>query len=204
MGSGGNLYSTTKKGGNYSAGTVFELTPSGPNWNELVLDSFSGGTTDGSGPSGNVMLGAPPLMSGNLYGVTEKGGTWGAGTVFSLSASGGIDSVLYNFTGGADGSAPRGVIEDGSGNLFGTTGAGGASGMGTVFELTSSGSLITLCTFNGANGSNPTRGLMMDSSGNLYGTTPSGGPLSGGSGTVFKLTKSGGTWTQSVLYSFSF
>jgi uncharacterized repeat protein (TIGR03803 family) len=74
--------------------------------------------------------------------------------------------------------------------------------MGTVFELTSSGSLITLCTFNGANGSNPTRGLMMDSSGSLYGTTPSGGPLSSGSGTVFKPTKSGGTWTESVLYSF--
>jgi uncharacterized repeat protein (TIGR03803 family) len=204
MDSGGNLYSTTKQGGIYGAGTVFELTPSGPSWSELVLDSFAGGTTDGSGPSGNVMLGAPPLTSGNLYGVTEKGGTSGAGTVFSLSASGGIDSILYNFTGGADGSGPLGVIEDGSGNLFGTTRSGGASGMGTVFELTPGGSLITLCAFNGANGSNPTRGLMMDSNGNLYGTTPSGGPLSGGSGTVFKLTKSGGTWTQSVLYSFIF
>ena len=65
-----------------------------------------------------------------------------------------------------------GLIMDSSGNLYGTTAAGGASGDGTVFELAhGSGTITTLASFNGTNGANPDAGLIMDSSGNLYGTT---------------------------------
>jgi uncharacterized repeat protein (TIGR03803 family) len=193
--SGGNLYGTTNSGGIWSVGTVFELTPNVGSWTESVLHPFAGATADGATP-GALMLGG----SGNLYGTTRSGGLSNAGTVFSLPASGGSDSVLYSFTGGADGSGPYdGVIADSSGNFFGTTHAGGASGLGTAFELTGN-TLTTLYTFTGADGNDPEAGLMMDSSGNLYGTTALGG--ANGHGTVFKLTNNGGTWTESVLYSF--
>jgi uncharacterized repeat protein (TIGR03803 family) len=195
MDAGGNLYGTTTKGGAYSAGTVFELTPSGTGWTESGLYSFAGGTGDGKSP-GDLIFGA---TGGNFYGIAGAG-TYGAGTVFSLPLSGGPDSILYDFTGGLDGSGPKGVIADAkSGNLFGTTAGGGANGLGTVFELTSGG-LTTLCSFNGANGNDPETGLMMDSAGNLYGTTTGGGTT--GWGTVFKLTDNAGVWSESVLYSF--
>ena len=77
---------------------------------------------------------------------------------------------------------------DSSGNLYGTTGQGGASGDGTVFELAKGSSTITtLASFNGSDGDNPRAGLIMDSSGNLYGTTRDGG--ANGYGTVFELAK---------------
>ncbi len=89
---------------------------------------------------------------------------------------------------------------DSSGNLYGTTSAGGAGGDGTVFELASgSGTITTLASFNGTNGANPDAGLVMDGSGNLYGTTTSG--ASSGGGTVFELAQGSGTIT--TLASFN-
>jgi uncharacterized repeat protein (TIGR03803 family) len=73
-------------------------------------------------------------MKGNLYGTTSEGGGSGAGTVFKLDATG-KESVLYSFTGGADGGSPRAdLMMDKSGNLYGT--AGGGIGYGVVFKLT--------------------------------------------------------------------
>ena len=92
------------------------------------------------------------------------------------------------------------LVMDGSGNLYGTASAGGASGQGTVFELAhGSGTITTLASFNGTNGAMPEAALILDGSGNLYGTTSSGGALH--DGTVFELTPGSGTIT--TLASFN-
>jgi uncharacterized repeat protein (TIGR03803 family) len=123
------------------------------------------------------------------------------------------ETVLYSFGCGTDGCGPSGnLARDSQGNLYGTSADGGCCG--TVFELTPvqgggwSESVLHAFT-GGTDGANPYSGVVMDASGNLYGTTDQGGTGSncqGGSdgcGTVFKLTHSGSTWTESVLYSFS-
>jgi len=110
-------------------------------------------------------------------------------------------SVVHNFTGGSDGANPlSGFTIDAAGNLYGTTNGGGASGAGTVFKVTQSGSVIVLHSFTGGiDGANPGASLLLDAAaGNLYGTTNAGGAF--GSGTVFKVTQSG---SVIVLYSFT-
>lgn len=132
----------------------------------------------------------------------------------AIGASGQTESVLYSFSGGSDGvSSYAGLIFDGNGNLYGTTTGGGTnstgcSGCGTVFELSPSSSGTwsekLLYTFGAlfSDGASPYGPLVFDKKGNLFGTTISGG--SAGYGTVFELTPgSSGTWTESVLYSFS-
>jgi len=120
----GNIFGTTWVGGLYAYGTVFEIDSSG---NEKVLHSFSGGA-DGANPLGGLVLDA----AGNLYGTTSAGGPSGFGTIFRIDTSGN-ESVLYSFTGGADGAYPyAALILDGAGNLYGTASQGGAlSGGGT-------------------------------------------------------------------------
>jgi len=113
--------------------------------------------------------------------------------------------VLHNFT-GPDGAYPySGLIFDHAGNLYGTTGYGGANDMGTVFELSPNGpgwTLTTLYDFQGTtDGSSPSATLMFDPAGNLYGATVTGG-VNGG-GTVFRLSPSGGSWNFSLLYSLT-
>jgi uncharacterized repeat protein (TIGR03803 family) len=108
------------------------------------------------------------------------------------------ETVLYSFTGGADGGNPfAGLIEDKSGNFYGTTVEGGADGDGTVFKLAPNGTKTVLLSFTGADGSGPQAGLIMDKKGNLYGTTVFGGAHNGG--TVFEVAPDG---TETVLYSF--
>jgi uncharacterized repeat protein (TIGR03803 family) len=110
-------------------------------------------------------------------------------------------TVLYSFTGGADGEFPATApIQDSAGNLYGTTSYGTAPYAGSVFELTQRGEFTILHSFQigGADGERPYAGLVQDAAGNLYGTTNEGGIY--GRGTVFKLTKSG---MFSVLHSFS-
>jgi hypothetical protein len=124
------------------------------------------------------------------------------GVVFELVNSSGSysEKVLYSFTGASDGAYPMAdLIMDSSGNLYGTTNAGGSDTYyGVVFELVKSSGSYTetvLYSFiNGSDGASPHAGLIMDSSGNLYGTTGSGGGGSAncpdGCGTAFDLTKS--------------
>ena len=109
------------------------------------------------------------------------------------------ETVLYSFTGGADGGNPfAGLIKDASGNFYGTTVEGGAHGLGTVFKLAPDGTETALWSFTGADGSYPEGGLIMDASGNLYGTTSSGG--ADGDGTVFEVALNG---AETVLHSFT-
>jgi len=124
----GKLYGTTDAGGTYDRGTVFELDPDG---SETILHSF-GAVNDGASP----FVGLVRDKSGNLYGVTDGGGTHNHGSVFKLDTSGTV-TVLYSFTGGPDGARPEAALDlDRSGNLFGTTLDHGGHNMGTVFELT--------------------------------------------------------------------
>lgn len=212
----GNLYGTTEFGGTSNQGSVFEVIPnSNGQWTESVLYSFTG-NADGGQPSGGLIFDA----AGNLYGTTDFGGSTncaqGCGTTFKLSpGSGGWkETVLYSFTGGADGREPASrLIFDSAGNLYGTTLLGGnvgttcSSGCGAVFELTpASGGTwkeSVLYAFSGApDGAQPYDGLIFDSAGNLYGTASAGGASA--NGVIFKLTPtSGGTWTESVLHSFT-
>ena len=186
----GNLYGTTNEGGVAGMGVVFKVNAAGQ---ETVLHSFTGGA-DGAYPRGGVTLDA----AGNIYGTTYSGGAANDGVVFKIDATG-AETVLYSFTGGADGANPcAGVILDAAGNLYGTTFGGGTLNEGVVFEVSTSGTLSVLHGFTGGkDGAGPYGGLAFDSAGNLYGTTMDS--VSGGSGEVFKLTAAG---RFTVLYNF--
>src|SRR5579863_7718531 len=109
-------------------------------------------------------------------------------------------SVVHSFTGGSDGGYPlAGFTIDAAGSQYGTTTAGGASGLGTVFKITTKGKEIVLHSFaGGTDGANPESSLVMDAAGDLYGTTNGGG--ASGAGTVFKITRYN---KETVLYSFA-
>jgi uncharacterized repeat protein (TIGR03803 family) len=214
MDSAGNLYGTTQGGGaNVSptcqtgCGTVFEISPAGGgHWTEKLLHSFNDDGTDGIFPGAGVILDG----LGNLYGTTLKGGTGscktgqavtGCGTLFKLSpATGGTwtESVVHSFQDNvADGGYPQpgaGLIMNGAGDIFGTTGFGGTYGNGTVFEFSptvgGSWTETILHNFhnNGTDGYGPGGNLVLDAAGNLYGVTAAGGSAGGSGGTVYEVT----------------
>ncbi len=99
--------------------------------------------------------------------------------------------VLHSFSGGSDGCGPvGGVILDGAGNLYGTTGGGICDTCGTVFKLAPNGTETPLHDFTcGDNGEGPGATLVMDKKGNLYGTTVNGGSI--GCGVIFRVTPTG-------------
>ncbi len=203
----GNLYGTTENGGAFGYGTVFKLDTSGK---EAVLHTFAGG--EGMWPTAALVQD----NAGNLYGTTLDGGTpeggscvHGCGTVFKIDADGKF-SVLYAFSGGADGGSPASsLILDSEGNLYGTTLAGGNShgywcyflpGCGVVFQLNAHGKETVLYAFTGGvDGGQPSSGLVRDPAGNFYGTTHFGG-TSGYYGTVFRVDSAG---VETVLYNFT-
>ena len=161
-------------------------------------------------PAARVIFGT----NGTLYGTTVEGGTSGEGTVFNLrpfptvcktSICPWMETVLYNFTGGADGAYPGfgDLLLDPAGNIYNTTFAGG-NGNGVLYKLTPSGSGYTgsvLYSFSGPDGNGPSSGVISDIAGNLYGTTYGGG--SNNTGTVYQLMPTGGSgYIESCLYSF--
>src|ERR1700687_1271155 len=167
---------------------------------ETVLHSFT--YDDGAYPESNLTFDG----AGNLYGTTLLVGG-GVGSVYELSPNGSggwNETVLYQFTGGADGGLPFcPVIFDSVGNLYGTAEEGGAYGNGVVFELSPVGASwkeTVLYSFaGGTDGAHPVTGLIMDQAGNLYGTTLYGGTSY--NGIVFELSPSGGVWTERVIYN---
>ena len=165
-----------------------------------VIYSF-GGDPDGANPKRSVTL-----SGSSLYGTTVYGGS-GDGTVFQLLSSSGSwsETVLYSFAGGSgDGSEPDGNLVISGSSLYGTTSEGGTAGLGTVFRLKdTSGTWTESVIYNFAggtgDGSYPYAGLLL-SGGVFYGTTYYGGTY--GAGTVFSLSASGNTWTETVIYNF--
>jgi len=173
-----------------------------------VLHSFTG-YGDGSLPTAGLTADG----TGNFYGTATSGGTNNHGTVFKLSSagSGWVVTPIYSFQAGTDGAYPQARVVFGpDGTLYGTTTFGGAL-YGTVFNLRppAAACKTALCPWTetvlyrftgGSDGAYPELGdLTFDSSGNIYGTTGGGA----GTSTVFKLSRSGQSWTFSVLYTFT-
>jgi uncharacterized repeat protein (TIGR03803 family) len=211
----GNVYGTTAEAGNGTGctngcGTVFQLQPSGAQYRERILYSFSD-------PSGSPIYSNGPLVldaNGKLYGTSAQGGdlSCNCGFVYELvrSHTGWTENVIHTFLGSnaADGSNPySGVVHDKAGNLYGTTNDGGNSGTqwGTVFELTpnTDGTWTETIIYGFPT---YTQGifpyaLTIDAKGNLYVTASQGGVY--GNGTIIKLALSGGVWTETTLYAFT-
>lgn len=187
---GSAIYGTTQLGGPADAGVVYRWDANG----YTVLHTFTNGA-DGGFPLAGVIRDS----AGNLYGTTQDGGAWGGGVVFKVNPTG-CETVLYSFTGGADGGYPHsGVIRDAAGNIYGTTYNGGTAGEGVVFKLDAAGQESVLYTFSGGvDGSNPW-GLIHDAAGNLYGTTYRGGAT--GCGVIFKIDAAS---HYMVLYDFNY
>jgi uncharacterized repeat protein (TIGR03803 family) len=166
-----------------------------------VIYNFTGKGSDGASPYGGPVLD----QSGNLYGTTYAGGTYGSGNVYRLSSSGSAwtYSTLYSFKAGADGVGPAfGTLALGPhGTLFGTTEGGGY--FGTDFAICGCpGREVQIHSFGqGTDGAQPIGGVVVGTSGNFYGTTSLGGAY--GNGTVYEELRSGRTWTESTLYSFT-
>jgi uncharacterized repeat protein (TIGR03803 family) len=182
LGTDGNFYGTTQEGGAQNDGTIFEITPSGT---ETVLYTFGSVANDSIAPAADLIE-----VNGTFYGTAgDGGGNGGYGTVFSFTPGTG-ETILHSFANGSDGAEPEAPLLLGTdGNLYGVTLVGGANTDGTMFRITTSGTLTTLYSFNAStSGSGAIGGLIEDSSGNFYGTAETGGA---DEGTVFKLTSSG-------------
>jgi len=193
----GSYYGTTPEGGSSNTGVLFKISAGG---SFSVLYEFTGGT-DGGGPEAQPIL----ASDGNFYGTTDDGGD-GSGVIYKYSPSSGAMSTILTFS--SDQSmgyiiqAP--LVQAADGSLYGTAQSGGPSGCGTIFQITTSGTLLQLYSFPcGAGGSVPGGPLIQASDGNLYGITETGGvttpQCTSGCGTIFKM--SGGA--VSILYSFS-
>lgn len=193
---------------------IFTIAPITEAQTLSILHTFTG-----TGDGGTPLAGLTPDRGGNFYGTTSTGGA-GYGTVFKLShaGSGWVLTTLYEFQGGSDGANPfAGVVVGPDGALYGTTSDNYQTGeYGTVFRLTPPShpcesircpwTETVLYRFAGSpDGATPGYGnLAFDAAGNIYGTTMSGGAgcQFDNCGVVFKLTRSGGSWTESVIYSF--
>jgi uncharacterized repeat protein (TIGR03803 family) len=173
-----------------------------------VLHNF-GNNSDGAQPFASLIFDT----SGNLYGTTVLGGTYGKGAVFELMRSsnakgdGWTEQLLHSFN-GTDGFEPyAGLIVDAAGNLYGTTVYAGTYNYGVVYELTRTAGggwteqVLHNFNYDAGDGGYPQSRLLLDVAGNLYGTTLAGGANYGG--TVFELTRSAGGWTEQILYSFA-
>jgi uncharacterized repeat protein (TIGR03803 family) len=188
---GAVLYGTTYQGGSSGAGTIFKVNRDGTGY--TVMKSF--GLADGANPAAGL------VSSGNvLYGTTSSGGSVRYGTVFSVNNDGTGFTVVRSFAGGSDGAVPYGALLTQDGALYGTTYSGGASNLGTVFQLTTNGANYSvLWNFaGGADGANPYSALIL-AAGRLYGTTSSGGISN--CGTIFRLNTDGSGYA--VLKQFT-
>lgn len=202
-----------------------------PKYTEKFVHNFCKagypGCADGVQPTSGLIMDA----NGSLYGSTPVSGKYNSGVVFRLTPNADhskyTETVLYSFckNGGDCLALPEGdLIMDVDGDLWGTAYTGGLTdhcrgGCGGVFKLTHNGtswSLTTIYKFcqviadgKCADGALPSTGLayagqasgtLWDKSSPLFGTTEKGGL---GPGVVFKLTASGGTWTETVIHAFT-
>jgi len=195
QGADSNFYGTTTEGTGNNYGTIFRISPAGTLTN---LYNISTNGSDGDDPMGALVQGT----DGNFYGTMGFDGDTNAdhtfdGTVFRISPSG-VFTNLHRFlvNGLVDGFIPlAGIIQGNDGWFYGTTVYGGTNGAGTVFKISSSGTLTTIYNFSGgADGGGPLAKLVQGSDGWFYGTTT---PL-GGTGTVFRISSTG---TFTVLHT---
>jgi uncharacterized repeat protein (TIGR03803 family) len=224
----GNFYGVMSSGGRQAGGTIFELSRKKGQWKLKTVYNFcqSEGCPDGREPLAGLTYqgqqsGASYDGISPLFGTTYSGGANGLGVAYELTPESGnwAYQAIYSFCsarGCADGASTEApLIEDASGNLYGTTQSGGAKNVGTAFELSFAGGawsetvLHSFCAKKECtDGSVPTAGLTLDPSGNLYGLASTGGDLScslglpHGCGVAFMLSPSGSSWQETVLHTF--
>ncbi len=195
----GSFYGSSEAGGSNGCGTIFRITPTG-----VITTLFSFEATVGQYPQGGLIEGA----DGQLYGTTYQDSGVANGTLFRMSPQG-IFTNLHRFDcakGEGIGPACR-LMQTPTGEIYGTTFYGGASGCGgnsagTIFKLTTNGVFTTLVSFSRTNGSNPQCGLVSGEDGALFGsTTGGGGPLGDAYGTIFRLNANGDLAT---LHTFDY
>ena len=184
LGNDGNFYGTTFQGGTKNWGTVFRISTNGALTKLVDFNLYNGAQPEAALTLGN---------DGNFYGTTFSR----AGTVFRVTPGGAL-TTLVSFS-GTDGAGPQAALTLGNdGSFYGTTGEGGITnlnggwGYGTVFKISTNGTLTSLYSFTGGNdGATPVAGLVQGNDGNFYGTTSNGGITNsifkGGMGTVFRL-----------------
>ena len=149
--------------------------------------------SDGAYPYGGVIQ----ATDGNLYGVTQEGGTGNNGTAFRITPAG-VYSVVHTFAGGTkDGANPNALIELPDGNLYGTTEYGGTLNRGTLFKMTLSGTMTILYNFTNQNtdGDNPYGNIIFDGT-YIYGTTFANDSDSANYGTLYKYKPNLGNGTS--------
>ncbi len=203
----GNLWGTTYEGGAYrnpscgsaGCGTVFKIAANGA---YSVVHNFGANGSDGNGP----LPGLIQTRRGNLWGTTASGGAHGRGTVFEI-ATNGTYSVAYSFgASAADGKLPQsGLTQDETGDLWGTTVAGGAHNAGTLFKVAANGAYSLVYDFgaHSTDGTGPLAGLILLKTGSFWGTTYAGGGWTcdgRGCGTVFSFDPR--TGREKIVHSF--
>ena len=196
VGSSGALYGTTEDGGTDGLGTVFSLASDGSGYS--ILHSFSAAHGDGTSPHAALLK----ASDGALFGTTERGGAGGNGTVFRLNGDGTGYDVVYAFAGGSLGNYPAAALIEVDGALYGTTSAGGANQVGTVFQLNPNGTgFRVLHSFSSPDGigQNVVSGLMLGLNGALYGATTAGG--ANDAGMIYQITTAS-TPVFSILHDF--
>lgn len=193
------LFGTAGEGGSNGAGVAYRLTIDGAVWTYEIIHSFHA-------PESAIPNALLVDSSGNLFGLTQSGGKYGAGTLYKLAAGSWTETTLHNFcslANCADGKSPSGsLVMDAAGDLFGEAEGGGEYNVGVVFEYSTAFGYIVSYNFcslaNCSDGEEPSGGLVMDSGGHLYGTAFQGGG-NFDSGVVFELVPPG---DETVLYTF--
>jgi uncharacterized repeat protein (TIGR03803 family) len=190
----GKLYGLTSAGGANGLGALFEFDIASSVFTKKI--DFSG-ASNGATPNGSLVQ----AKDGKLYGMASSGGTNNMGTLFSFDPATGNLTVLLNFSGVSNGSAPNGsLIQTSSGKLCGLTYTGGTNNLGVMFSFDPATSLFSkMVDFAGAtNGANPNGDLLQTSTGKLYGTTTGGG--TNGSGVIFEYDTLTGLFTNRLNF----
>src|SRR5437773_1674114 len=186
QGSDGIFYGTTFSGGVNDLGTVFKVTSAGV---LTVLVEFTGtnGSNKGTGPGAGPAAGLTQSRDGNFYGTTSAGGASGFGTIFRISPTGVLTTLVEftDYSGPNPGRLPNDLLQGSDGNFYGTIWA-------RVFKMTPAGVLTTLATLNGGTEA----GLVQGSDGNFYGTTTGNDEKPA---TVFTMTPSGALTTLAEI-----
>lgn len=181
----GNMYGTSSNGA-LGSGTVWKIDSFGT---FSVLHAFTG-LADGANPGAGPTLDANGNLFGTCYAGASIAGAYPQGCLWKVSNAG-VFSVVHTFTGGVDGADPfASPTFDANGNMFGTTGYGGANFDGTLWKVDTNGVFSVVHTFSGtSDGSIPGSTVTFDPSGNMFGTASSGGANS--FGTVWEITNKG-------------